>query len=247
MSIKTEVWGKSPKGKDVHKFTMTNNMGASVTVMEWGAIVTSIIVPDAGGNMDDVALGFDSLDRYIGPHGCFGDTVGRYGNRIGAGKFSIDGVQYQVALNDNGVNHLHGGNVGFAAHFWTGTPKEGEHEDSVSFHRISPDGEENYPGNLDVTVTFTWNDMCDLIIRYEATTDKPTLCNLTNHTYFNLGGHKHGTVKDHEVAIDADVITKVDKGLIPTGDYMPVAGTPWISVTACCWKKGWKCMKPAPR
>jgi len=226
MSIKTEIWGKSPKGKDVHKFTMTNSMGASVTVMEWGAIVTSIIVPDAGGNMDDVALGFDSLDRYIGPHGCFGDTVGRYGNRIGAGKFSIDGVQYQVALNDNGKNHLHGGNVGFAAHFWTGTPKEGEHDDSVSFHRVSPDGEENYPGNLDVTVTFTWNDMCDLIIRYEATTDKPTLCNLTNHTYFNLGGHKHGTVKDHEVAIDADVITKVDSGLIPTGDYMPVVGTP---------------------
>ena len=96
MSIKTEVWGKSPKGKDVHKFTMTNAMGASVTVMEWGAICVSIIVPDAGGNMDDVALGFDSLDRYIGPHGCFGDTVGRYGNRIGAGKFSIDGKEYQV-------------------------------------------------------------------------------------------------------------------------------------------------------
>ena len=159
MAIKTEVWGKSPKGKDVHKFTMTNAMGASVSVMEFGAILTSIIVPDAGGNMDDVALGFDSLDRYVGPHGCFGDTVGRYGNRIGAGKFSIDGKEYQVALNDHGVNHLHGGKVGFAAHFWTGTPREGEHEDSVSFHRISPDGEENYPGNLDVTVTYTWNDM----------------------------------------------------------------------------------------
>ena len=100
MSISTEVWGKSPKGKPVHKFTMTNAMGASVTVIEWGAIVTSIIVPDAGGNMDDVALGFDSLDRYLGPHGCLGDCVGRYGNRIGAGKFSIDGVDYQVALND---------------------------------------------------------------------------------------------------------------------------------------------------
>ena len=146
-------------------------MGASISVIEWGAILTSIIVPDAGGNMDDVALGFDSLAPYLGPHGCFGDTVGRYGNRICAGKFTIDGTAYQVALNDHGVNHLHGGNVGFAAHFWTGTPKEGEHEDSVSFHRISPDGEENYPGNLDVTVTYTWNDMCDLIIRYEATTD----------------------------------------------------------------------------
>jgi aldose 1-epimerase len=155
MSIKCEVWGKSPKGKDVHKFTMTNAMGASVSVIEWGAICTSIIVPDAGGNMDDVALGFDSLDRYIAPHGCFGDTVGRYGNRIGKGKFCIDGKEYQVALNDHGVNHLHGGNVGFSSHFWTGTPKEGKFEDSVSFHRISPDGEENYPGNLDVTVTYT--------------------------------------------------------------------------------------------
>ena len=226
MSIKTEVWGKTAQGQEVHRFTMTNAMGASVTVMEFGAILTSIIVPDAGGNMDDVALGFDSLDRYMGPHGCLGDTVGRYGNRIRAGKFSIDGQPFQVALNDHGINHLHGGNVGFSAHFWTGTPKEGVHEDSVSFHRVSPDGEENYPGNLDVTVTYTWNDMCDLAIRYEATTDKPTLCNLTNHTYFNLAGHNHGTVKDHIVFIDADVVTKVDDGLIPTGDYMAVADTP---------------------
>ena len=226
MSIKIEVWGKSPKGKDVRKFTMTNAMGASVSVIEWGAICTSIIVPDAGGNMDDVALGFDSLERYIGPHGCFGDTVGRYGNRIGGGKFSIDGTEYQVALNDHGVNHLHGGNVGFSQHFWDGYANEGEFQDSVTFHRVSPDGEENYPGNLDVTVTYTWNDMCDLSIRYQATTDKPTLCNLTNHTYFNLGGHKHGTVKDHVVTIDADVITKVDKGLIPTGEYMAVVDTP---------------------
>ena len=131
-----------------------------------------------------------------------------------------------MALNDHGVNHLHGGNVGFSAHFWDGTAKEEEHQDSVAFHRISPDGEENYPGNLDVTVTYTWNDMCDLNIRYEATTDKPTLCNLTNHTYFNLAGHKHGTVKDHVVTIDADVVTKVDSGLIPTGEYMAVVDTP---------------------
>ena len=194
MSIKTEIWGKSPKGKDVRRFTLTNAMGASISVIEWGAILQSIIVPDAGGNMDDVALGFDSLDAYLKPHGSMGDTVGRYGNRIGAGKFSIDGSEYQLALNDHGINHLHGGKQGFSAHFWTGTPVEGDHEDSVAFHRVSPAGEENYPGNLDVTVTYTWNDMCDLIIRYEATTDKATLCNLTNHTYFNLAGHDHGTI-----------------------------------------------------
>ncbi len=226
MSISTVVWGKCPEGKDVRKFTMTNAMGASVSVIEWGATVTSIIVPDAGGNLADVALGFDRLEAYLEPHGSMGDTIGRYGNRICAGKFTLDGQTYQLALNDHGVNHLHGGNVGFASHFWEGTPSEGDHEDSVSFHRISPDGEENYPGNLDVTVTFTWNDVCDLIIRYEATTDRPTLCNLTNHTYFNLGGHSHGTVRDHEVSIDADVITKVDSGLIPTGAYLPVVGTP---------------------
>lgn len=227
MSIKTEIWGKSPKGKDVHRFTLTNAMGASISVIEWGAILQSIIVPDAGGNMDDVALGFDTLESYIAPHACMGDTVGRYGNRIGAGKFAIDGQNYQVALNDHGINHLHGGNVGFSGHFWVGTAKEGDHEDSVSFHRVSPDGEENYPGTLDVTVTYTWTDMCDLIIRYQAETDKPTLCNLTNHTYFNLAGHDHGTILDHTVAIDADVITKVDDGLIPTGDFMPVLGTPF--------------------
>lgn len=226
MSVRTEIWGKSPEGKDVHRFTLTNAMGASISVIEWGAILQSIIVPDAGGNMEDVVLGFDHLDPYLKPHGCLGDTVGRYGNRIRAGKFSIDGTDYQVALNDHGINHLHGGKIGFSAHFWTGTPKEGDHEDSVSFHRVSPDGEENYPGNLDVTVTYTWNDMCDLIIRYEAVTDKPTLCNLTNHTYFNLAGHAHGTIEDHIVCVDADVITKVDSGLIPTGDFMPVLGTP---------------------
>ena len=226
MAIKSEIWGKTPKGKDVHRFTMTNSMGASISVIEWGAILQSIIVPDAGGNLDDVALGFDSLESYLNPHGSMGDTVGRYGNRIHAGKFSIDGVEYQVALNDHGINHLHGGEVGFSSHFWKGTPVEGSHEDSVSFHRISPDGEENYPGSLDVKVTYTWNDMCDLIIRYEAFTDKATLCNLTNHTYFNLAGQHHGTILDHVISIDADVITKVDDHLIPTGDYMPVVGTP---------------------
>lgn len=226
MSIEIKSFGQTPEGKNVNMFTLTNAKGASISCIEWGAILTSIIVPDAQGNMADVALGFDTLDKYMAPHGSMGDTVGRYGNRICKGKFSIDGIQYQVALNDNGINHLHGGNVGFSSHFWDGTPVEGEGEDSVAFHRISPDGEENYPGNLDVTVTYTWDDDCNLIIRYEATTDKATLCNLTNHTYFNLAGHDHGTIKDHTVCIDADVITKVDSGLIPTGAYMPLIGTP---------------------
>lgn len=226
MSVCVKPFGQTAEGQPVHQYTMTNLSGASVSVIDWGAILTSIIVPDRDGNMADVALGFDSLEKYTGNHGAMGDTVGRYGNRIGKGRFILDGVEYQLALNDGGVNHLHGGNVGFSAHLWEGKVIEGKHQDSVSFHRVSPDGEENYPGNLDVTVTYTWDDDNNLIIRYQATTDKPTLCNLTNHTYFNLAGHDHGTVRDHVVFIDADVITPVDDGLIPTGAYMPVTCTP---------------------
>lgn len=225
MSIKTVIWGKTEDGQDVRRFTLTNASGASVSAIEFGAIVTNIIVPDKNGKLADVVLGFDTLDPYLKPHGCFGDTIGRYGNRIARGSFTLDGVEYKLAIN-NGPNHLHGGIKGFNAYLWEGTPVEGEHEDSVTFHRVSPDGEENYPGTLDVSVTFTWNDDNDLIIRYQATTDKPTLCNLTNHSYFNLAGHDHGTIRDHIVQIDADVTTKVDSGLIPTGDYYPVNGTP---------------------
>ena len=226
MSIATRPFGQTRDGRAVTQYTLTNHSGASISVIDWGAILTSIIVPDKDGHMADVALGFDSMEKYGGGHGAMGDTVGRYGNRIGKGCFTLDGVTYQLALNDHGVNHLHGGNVGFSSHLWEGTPVEGAHQDSVAFHRVSPDGEENYPGTLDVTVTYTWDDDNNLIIRYEATTDKATVCNLTNHTYFNLAGHDHGTIRDHEVFIDADVMTPVDGGLIPTGAYMPVSGTP---------------------
>jgi len=227
MAITKKPFGTAPDGSQVTMYTLTNKSGASVSAIDFGAIVTSIIVPDKNGVLADVALGFDKLENYAGNHASMGDTVGRYGNRIGAGKFSIDGVEYQVALNDNGINHLHGGNYNFSAHMWeTAAVKETAFCDSVSFRYLSPDGEENYPGNLDVTVTFSWTDNCDLIIRYEATTDKATLCNLTNHTYFNLGGHDHGTIRDHVVMIDSDAITPVDSGLIPLGTYMPVAGTP---------------------
>ena len=227
MSITKTPFGTAPNGAPVTRYTLTNAVGASVSVIDWGAICVSIVVPDKDGVMADVALGFDSMEKYGGQHGSMGDTVGRYGNRIGKGRFTLDGVTYQLALNDNGKNHLHGGFEGFAWRMWTAETEEGEHRDSVRFRYLSPDGEENYPGNLDVTVTYTWDEDCNLIIRYEAVTDKPTLCNLTNHTYFNLAGHDHGTVRDHEVMIDADVITPVDDELIPLGSYLPVAGTPF--------------------
>ena len=226
MSISIKPFGQTKDGQQVNQYTLTNASGASISVIDWGAILTSIIVPDRDGNMADVALGFDSMEKYGGPHGSMGDTVGRYGNRIAKGQFELDGVKYQLELN-NGANHLHGGFKGFSSYMWEAKPCEGNGIDKIAFHRVSPDGESFYPGTLDVTVTYSWDDDCNLCIRYEATTDKATLCNMTNHSYFNLAGHDHGPVTDHIVYIDADVITPVDDGLIPTGGYMPVAGTPF--------------------
>ena len=223
--ITTKPFGQLPSGQAVTQYTMTNSSGASVSLIDYGGIVTSIIVPDKDGNMADVALGFDNLEAYLADHGCMGDTVGRYGNRITAGRFTLEGVEYQLACN-NGKNHLHGGNVGFSQKMWEVTPVENMFEDALKIHYVSPDGEENYPGTLDVTVTYSWSEDNHLGIRYEATTDKATHCNLTNHTYFNLAGHDHGTVLDHVVFIDADVVTAVDSALIPNGAYMPVVGTP---------------------
>ena len=225
MAITSRPFGVTREGKPVTLFTMTNKSGASVSVTDFGAIVTSIVVPDKHGKMADVTLGFDTFDRYEGDHAFMGDIVGRYGNRIAGGRFTLDGETYQLALND-GKNHLHGGKAGFNQKLWTATPAEGAGVDSVAMRYVSPDMEENYPGTLDVTCTYSWDDDCNLSIRYEATTDKATHCNLTNHTYFNLAGHDHGTVRDHIVWIDADVVTAVDSGLIPTGGYMPVVGTP---------------------
>ncbi|MBR5471108.1 MAG: galactose mutarotase [Oscillibacter sp.] len=225
MAITSRSYGVTRGGQPATLYTMTNKKGASVSVLDFGAIITSIIVPDKNGTMADVTLGFDALACYEGDHAFMGDIVGRYGNRIAKGRFTLDGVSYQLAIN-NGENHLHGGDVGFNQKMWTATPVEGAGMDSIVMHYVSPDMEENYPGTLDVKCTYSWDDDCNLHIRYEATTDKATHCNLTNHTYFNLAGHDHGTVRDHIVWIDADVVTAVDSGLIPTGGYMPVAGTP---------------------
>ena len=227
MAITKKPFGQTKAGDAVTQYTMTNTSGASVSVIDYGGIVTNILVPDKNGKLADVALGFDTIDGYLADHGCMGDTVGRYGNRIAEGRFTLEGVTYQLALN-NGKNHLHGGNVGFSQKMWAITPVEGMFEDQLKMHYVSADGEENYPGTLDVTVTYSWSEDNHLSIRYEATTDKTTHCNMTNHTYFNLAGHDHGTICDQVLHIDADAITPVvDGGLIPTGAYMPVAGTPF--------------------
>ena len=216
MSITKAPFGQK-EGHPITRYTLTNRSGASVSILDYGGIVQSILVPDREGTLSDVALGFDTVDGYLVGHGCMGDTIGRYGNRIARGRFELDGVSYQLGCN-NGENHLHGGPVGFNQHMWEAAAKEGEGEDTLRLHRVSPDGEMSFPGTLDVTVTFTWNDACDLAIRYQATTDRPTLCNMTNHTYFNLAGQGHGTIRDHVLLIDSDVITPVrDGGLIPPG------------------------------
>ena len=225
--INQRVFGALPDVRQVTEYTMKNAAGASVSVIDYGGIVTSICVPDRQGVLADVALGFDRLDGYLAGHGCMGDTVGRYGNRIAKGRFVLDGVTHQLACN-NGENHLHGGPIGFSKKMWAITPETGSNGDRLRMHYVSADGEEHFPGTLDVTVTYGWDDDCNLSIRYEATTDKPTLCNMTNHTYFNLAGYDHGTIRDQILRIEADAITPViDGGLIPTGGYMPVAGTPF--------------------
>ena len=226
MAIQAKPYGLLPDGQAVTQYTMTNRIGASVSVIDFGAIFTSIVVPDRDGKLEDVALGFDNLEAYRGDHSCMGDTVGRYGNRIAGGRFTLDGVTYKLALND-GENHLHGGYVGFAAKLWTAEPKEGQGADSLILRLTSPDGEEHYPGTLKVTLTCTWDDDCRLTLHYQAVTDKPTLCNLTNHTYFNLGGHAHGTIRDHVLTLESDATTAVGKGLIPTGELSDVTGTPF--------------------
>lgn len=226
MAITTREFGQNAAGETVTQYIMTNASGANVKMIDFGATITSICVPDKDGQLADVALGFDDMAGYLKGHGHMGETIGRYGNRIGQGVFTLDGVTYQLARN-NGVNHLHGGHIGYGVQMWAVSTLEEPHQDTLAFHLVSPDGEENYPGTLDITVTYTWTDACDLIIRYRATTDKPTLCNMTNHAYFNLAGHDHGTIRDQVLYIDADAITPVDEGLIPTGAYMPVAKTPF--------------------
>ena len=226
MAITSREFGKNEHGETVTQYVMTNHAGANVKMIDYGATITSLCVPDKDGTLADVVLGFDDMAGYLKGHGHMGETIGRYGNRIGHAAFTLDGVTYHLAKN-NGENHLHGGNIGYGVKMWEVSTLEENTQDTLIFHMVSHDGEENYPGTLDVTVTYTWTDACDLIIRYRATTDKATLCNMTNHAYFNLAGHDHGDVRDQVLYIDADVITPVDAGLIPTGAYMPVAQTPF--------------------
>jgi aldose 1-epimerase len=217
-------YGKLPDGTAVESFTMTNASGASVTAITYGGILTSIKVPDRNGKLDDVVLGHDTFEDYLKDGSYFGAIVGRYANRIGGAQFTIDGQIYKLAAN-NGPNSLHGGLKGFDKAVWKAETVETADGAGVKLTHTSPDGEEGYPGTLNVAVTYTFNNKGELAIDYQATTDKATVVNLTNHSYFNLGGDGSGDVLGTELTINADQYTPTDATLIPTGELANVEGT----------------------
>ena len=221
-NVTKRSFGKTSGGEPVDLYTFANARGAEVAIMNYGGVVVSLKVPDRAGAAADVVFGFDTFEPYLTPPPYFGALIGRYGNRIAKGRFKLDGVEYKLAVN-NGENALHGGIRGFDKVLWNAR----QNGNSLELSYLSKDGEEGYPGNLNAAVTYTWTDANELRIDYAATTDKDTVLNLTNHSYFNLAGQGEGDILGHVVTIDADRFTPVDAGLIPTGELKPVEGTPF--------------------
>jgi aldose 1-epimerase len=223
-SVEKAPFGTTPGGESVDIYTLRNDKGAEARIMTYGGIVVSLKMPDKAGIFNDVVLGYDNLDSYVKNSPYFGALIGRYGNRIGGARFTLDGVTYQLATND-GPNMLHGGLKGFDKRVWSAKPGESADGPQLVLHYVSKDGEEGFPGNLDVTATFTLTHDNALRLEYTATTDKDTVVNLTHHGYFNLAGT--GDILSHVVMIPADRFTPVDSTLIPTGVLQPVEGTPF--------------------
>lgn len=217
-------WGEAD-GKKVMLYTLTNARGVQVKITNYGGTITSWVTPDKSGALSSIVLGFDKLQGYLDKPPYFGALVGRYGNRIANATFTLNGTAYKLAAN-NGKNALHGGNKGFDKVVWTATPAT-DGTPALTLNYLSKDGEEGYPGNLNVTVKYTLSDDNELGIEYTAQTDKATPVNLTNHSYFNLTGDVSNTILEHSLMIDADRYTPVDTTLIPTGKLQPVAGTPF--------------------
>ncbi|WIM98576.1 aldose epimerase family protein [Actinoplanes oblitus] len=224
-TVTKEAFG-SVDGRAVERYTLTNGR-LRVKILTYGGILQSVETPDRHGHVTNVTLGFKDLAGYVDSKNApyFGALIGRYGNRIANGRFTLDGVTHQLAVN-NAPNHLHGGNVGFDKRVWSATPVTGPDSAGLRLTYVSPDGEENYPGTLRTTVTYTVTAEQGIRIDYRATTDKPTIVNLTNHAYWNLGGEGTGTIEDHRLRINAGRYTPVDSTLIPTGAIDRVAGTP---------------------
>lgn len=224
VTIREDVFGLTKGGETVLRYSLRNANGMVVRVMNWGAIITEILAPDRRGRLENVILGSGSFEDYRNGFGGSAAVIGRVANRIAGARFSLDGKEYRLAAN-NGPNHIHGGRKGFASVVWSGAiVNSAEGSAAVRFTYHSRDGEEGYPGNLNVTVTYTLDSENRLTLAYGATTDKPTIVNLTNHAYFNLAGR--GDVMGHEVYINADRYTKFDRQLIPTGEFASVKGTP---------------------
>jgi aldose 1-epimerase len=226
--VSREPFGTTPAGEAVELFTLTNANGAEMRVTTYGGIIVSLKVPDRTGALGDIVLGYDSLAGYIRDSPYFGAIVGRYGNRIAKGRFTLNGTEHHLAVN-NGPNHLHGGIRGFDKVVWRAAPFQDTRGAGVVLRHTSPDGDEGYPGTLQTTVTYTLTDRNEILIDYEATTDKATPVNLTQHSYFNLAGS--GDILGHTLMIAADRYTPVDSTLIPTGVLAPVAGTPFDFTT----------------
>jgi aldose 1-epimerase len=227
VSVARAPFGTLPDGTPVEVFTMTGAKGLEVKAMSYGGVIVSLRVPDRAGRLDDVVLGYDRAETYAknnSPY--FGAIIGRYGNRIAKGTFSLGADTYRLATND-GPNHLHGGVRGFDKVVWHGEPFQDARGAGVAFTYTSPDGEEGYPGTLKVRVTYTVTDRQELVVEYHATTDEPTIVNLTQHSYFNLAGQGARDILDHRLQIHADRYTPVDATLIPTGEIAPVDGTPF--------------------
>ena len=230
MDIEKIDFGKAD-GKTVHLYTLKNENGMIAKIMTYGAIITELRVPDKAGKTADVVLGFDNLDAYLKGHPYFGAVVGRVGNRICKGKFSLDGKDYQLAVN-NGPNHLHGGLKGFDKQVWDARPFQSDAGPSLELTYTSKDGEEGYPGNLTVKITYTLTKDNELKVFMTGETDQATPVNLAQHTYWNLAGEGSGTILDHEILLNADHYTPTDETLIPTGKIDPVEGTPYDFRTA---------------
>ncbi len=226
MSIEKELFGKLPCGCEVWAYTLKNASSTSVRVMNLGGTLLNIWAKDKNGETADVICGYDSVDGYRSASGYQGALIGRYGNRIGGARFTLDGVAYDLYKND-GDNHLHGGKCGFDKKLWTVRQSGTDAEPALILTLVSPAMEENYPGTLTVTVIYTLTAAGALSIRYMAMTDAPTILSLTNHSYFNLSGYQNGNVGSHTLWIDADRINGLGAGLIPDGTILPVDGTPY--------------------
>ena len=225
MRIDVKEFGKTRDGKLVHSYTLNQDNGTFCTLLTYGATIQRLMMPDREGRIQDVVLGYDNMEGYQSESNPYhGAIIGRHCNRIENARFELDGHLYKLAEND-GQNHLHGGLKGFDKVIWKAEPHHTNDGPSVRFYYYSQDGEENYPGNLDVQVTYTLTDHFELIIRYDAVADQKTVINLTNHSYFNLAGQGSGTILDHEVRIEADEYTDINDACIPNGRILPVEGT----------------------